>query len=67
MIDKKYSPWEFLVMLCALIGMGFVFKGNSNFVNKNKYIQDDFDFDNLYAYIFGVLTIVCWGFANASL
>ena len=67
MIEKTYSPWELLAMVLAFVGMGFLFRGNSNFVNNNKYIQDDFEFDNLKAYIFGILTIVCWGFANASL
>ena len=51
----------------ALAGMFFLFRGESHFVNKNKYISDDFDFDNLKAYIFGILTIICWGFANATL
>ena len=54
-------------MLAAIIGMGFVLKGNSHYVNLNKYIQDDFEYDNLQAYIYGILTIVCWGFANAIL
>lgn len=68
MIEKSYSPWELVAMVTAFVGMGFLFRGNSNFVNKNKYIQDeDFEFNNLKAYIFGILTIVCWGFANASL
>lgn len=48
MIDKKYAFWDLLVMISAIIGMGFVFKGNSHFINKNKYIpDDDFAYDNL--------------------
>ena len=54
-------------MILAIVGMFFVFRANSNFKNINKYIQDDFDFDNLKAYIFGILTIIFWGIANAAL
>ena len=54
-------------MISAVVGMFFLFRSNSNFINKNKYIQDDFDFDNLKAYIYGILTIITWGFANAHL
>jgi len=40
LIDKNYSSWEMLVLLCAIIGMVFLFRSESNFVNKNQYIKD---------------------------
>ena len=55
-------------MLCAIIGMVFLFQSEAHFVNKNKYIYDlDFTYDNLSAYIYGILTIICWSLANALL
>jgi drug/metabolite transporter (DMT)-like permease len=68
LIDKNYSSWEMLTLLCAIIGMVFLFRSESNFVTKNKYINDlDFTYDNFSAYIYGILCIVCWAFANALL
>lgn len=40
LLDKNYSSWEMLVFLCAIIGMVFLFRSESNFVNKNQYIKD---------------------------
>jgi drug/metabolite transporter (DMT)-like permease len=55
-------------MVCAIIGMVFLFQSEAHFVNKNKYIYDlDFTYDNLSAYIYGILTIICWSLANALL
>ena len=68
LIDKNYSPWETLVMLTAIAGMFFLFQAEQHFVNKNKYINDDdFSFNNLAAYIYGIICIICWGIANSLL
>lgn len=68
LIERNYSSWETIVMVCAIIGMVFLFRSESHFVSKNQYINDtDFTYDNFSAYIYGILTIVCWGCANALL
>jgi hypothetical protein len=38
MIEKSFSFWDLVVMACAIAGLVFLFRSNSNFVNKNKYI-----------------------------
>jgi hypothetical protein len=35
LIDKAYSSWDILVLLCAIIGMVFLFRSESRFVSKN--------------------------------
>lgn len=55
-------------MLTTIIGLVFLFRSESQFVTKNQFINDlDFSYDNFSAYIYGILTIVCWAFANALL
>lgn len=68
MIERNYSPWESMVMLSAIVGLVFLFRSESHFVNKSNYFNDqDFTFDNFSAYIYGILTIFCWAAANALL
>lgn len=68
LIEQRYSSWETVVIMSAIGGLIFVFRNESNFVNKNKYINDqDFTFDNLSAYIYGILCIICWALANSLL
>lgn len=66
LIDREYSTWETLVMICAIVGLVFLFRSESLFVSNNQYINNEgFTYDNLSAYIYGILTIICWGFANS--
>ena len=38
LIEKTYSFWDVLVMASAIVGLVFLFRGESHFINKNKYI-----------------------------
>ena len=68
LIEKRYSSWESLVIASAILGLVFLFNNNSLVINKNKYINDsDFTFDNFSAYIYGILCVICWAFANSLL
>lgn len=68
LIERSYSPWETIVMLSSIVGLFFLFTSQSHFVNKVDYFNyNDFSFDNFSAYIFGILTIVCWALANSLL
>lgn len=62
MIEKKYSNWDILAMGVAIFGLVFLFRGNSKFTNN--YTQN---YDNLWAFIYGILTIIMWGFGNVIL
>jgi len=62
MIEKKFSNWDLLAMIVAICGLGFLYKGNSKFTNK-----DSENYDNMQAFIYGILTIVLWGFGNVVL
>jgi hypothetical protein len=62
MIEKKFSNWDLLAMLVAIGGLGFLYKGNAKFTNK-----DSDNYDNMQAFIYGILTIVLWGFGNVVL
>lgn len=46
----------------AIFGLVFLFRGNSKFTNN--YTQN---YDNLWAFIYGILTIIMWGFGNVIL
>jgi len=68
LIDKNYSSWELFTLLCSVIGMIFLFRSEANFVSKSNLIHNlDFSYDNFASYIYGVLCIICWAFANALL
>ena len=68
LIERTYSSWETVVIISAIVGLIFVFRNESNFVNMNKYINDqDFSFNNVEAYVFGIITIICWALANMLL
>lgn len=68
LIERHYSSWETVVIISAIVGLIFVFRNESNFVNMNKYINDqDFPYNNVEAYIFGLITIICWALANMLL
>lgn len=70
MIERSYTSWEILVLLCAIIGMFFLFRSESNFVSKSEYIKindNDFTYNNFSAYIYGFLCVVCWAIATTLL
>ena len=68
LIDNTYSSWEIMVLLCAIVGMVLLFGSETHFMSKNKYINDlDFTYDNLSAYIYGIIAVICWAFANTLL
>jgi drug/metabolite transporter (DMT)-like permease len=68
LIEKTYSSFETVTSISAIVGLIFVFRNESNFVNKNKYINDqDYTFDNVSAYVYGILAIFCWALANMLL
>ena len=62
-LDKHYNLWDTLTILSAIVGLVFLFRGNSHFLNQNKYLGD-FAYDNLWAYVFGLLALVLWTAAN---
>jgi drug/metabolite transporter (DMT)-like permease len=70
LIDKGYSSWDMLVLLCGIIGMVFLFRSESHFVSKSQYITIndlDFTYDNFTAYIYGVLCVGCWAISTSLL
>lgn len=62
MIEKKVSNWDSLAMTIAIFGLFFLYRGNSKFTNK--YTEN---YDNMKAFIYGLLTIFFWGFGNVIL
>lgn len=62
MIEKKVSNWDSLAMTIAIVGLFFLYRGNSKFTNK--YTEN---YDNMKAFIYGLLTIFFWGFGNVIL
>ena len=62
MIEKKFSNWDLLAMIIAIFGLIFLYRGSSKFTNH--YTEN---YDNMKAYIYGILTIVFWGFGNVIL
>lgn len=70
LIERTYTSWEILVLLCAIIGLFFLFRSESHFVSKSEYLKindNDFTYDNFSAYIYGLLCVVCWAIATTLL
>lgn len=62
LVEKKFSNWDVLAMGIAIFGLVFLFRGNSKFTNS--YTEN---YDNLKAFVYGILTIVFWGIGNVVL
>nr|AAZ23862.1 hypothetical protein [Sterkiella histriomuscorum] len=62
MIEKKFSNWDLLASGVAIFGLVFLFRSGSKFTNN--YTEN---YDNLKAFIYGILTILFWGFGNVIL
>ncbi len=62
MIEKKFSNWDVLAMIIAIFGLIFLYRGSSKFTNHHTE-----NYDNMKAYIYGILTIIFWGFGNVIL
>lgn len=62
LIEKKFSNWDLLALGIAIFGLVFLFRGNSHFTNS--YVES---YDNMKAFIYGILTIFFWSVGNVIL
>jgi ABC-type phosphate/phosphonate transport system permease subunit len=62
MMEKSFSILDIVNLAISIVGMVFLFRGNGNFTSDLTE-----SFDNRWAYVYGILTILCWSLANLIL
>lgn len=59
LVDKKFTIFDIIATTASLVGLAFLYNGQQLF--SNLYSED---YDNMLAYIYGILCIICWSIAN---
>lgn len=62
LVEEQFSNWDLVALAVAIFGLFFLFKGNSKFTNN--YFES---FDNMRAFIYGVLALFFWSVGNVIL
>jgi len=63
-IDTKFNPLDVIASGISIVGLVFLYNGQSLFVSEKAA---NMNFNNNRAYIYGILTVVCWSIANFML
>lgn len=59
MVDRNFSCLDAISLIISIVGLVLLYRGNHLFsVNFTQ------NYNNKYAYIFGVIAVVCWSVAN---
>lgn len=59
MIEKRFSIFDIANLAISLVGLVFLYRGNGNFTSDLTE-----SFDNMWAYIYALLSIFFWSIAN---